>query len=78
MQNVVEIIFLYVVFFSYNNLKIGLSVVRKDPPVFNGFDYLGLRDLHFQDTGYFPVFVRTGGLLFIQFGKSSNKHRYRE
>ena len=58
-QNVADIIILFV-FFSNHNLKIRLSVIRKDL-FLSVFDFLGLRDPHFQETKYFFVFVRTVG-----------------
>ena len=42
------------------------------------FDFLGLRDLHFQEIRYFLCLSDLWGLLVIKFGKYSNKHRYRE
>ena len=62
-QNIVEIIILFV-FFSFHNLKIRLSVIRKDP-LFGSFDLLGLTDPQFQQLRYCFVFVRTLGLLLL-------------
>ena len=49
----------FVCLFSYHNLKIRLSVIRK-ARFLSVFDFFGLRDHHFQEIRYF-LFVRTVG-----------------
>ena len=56
MQKIVEIIILYV-FFPAITSKYVYRLSEK--PSFISFEFLGLRDPHFQETGYFFVFVRT-------------------
>ena len=76
-QNVVEIIILFVLF-SYHNLKIRLSVFRKDRIYSFLFYFLGLRDPHYQEIRCFLCWLEIWGRPFIKFGKSSNERRYRE
>ena len=64
-QNVAEIIILFV-FFSYHNLEIHLSVIRKDPLFMKLDIFLCLLTLELW------------GLSFTEFRKPSNEHRYRE
>ena len=71
MQSFVEIIIL-LVFLCYHNLKIRLSVIRKDP-LLSVFDFLGHIDPHFQEIRYFLCLSKLWRLLFFKFGKSSDK-----
>ena len=61
MQNIVETIILLVLFFYYY-LKVRLSVIRKD--IFlSVFDFLGLREPHFEEIRYFLCLLEPSGLL---------------
>ena len=60
-QNIVEIIILLVLF-SYRYLKVRLSVIRND--IFlSVFDFLGLREPHFEEIRYFLCLLEPWGLL---------------
>ena len=71
-QNVVKIIVLFD-FFPYNKL----SVIRKDP-FLSVVIFLAKETLIFKEMRYFLYLLELWGLLLIKFGKSSDKHRYRE
>ena len=65
MQKIVEIIILYV-FFPAITSKYVYRLSEK--PSFISFEFLGLRDPHFQETGYFLCLLELWNLLFIKFG----------
>ena len=69
-HNVVEIIILFA-FFPTITSKYVYQLSEKTL-------FLGLEDPHFQEIRYFLCLLELWGLPFTEFGKSCNKHRYRE
>ena len=77
-QNIVEIIILYV-FFSCYNLKYVYGLSYQKRPSLSVYDFLDIIEPHFQEIRYLFLFVRSGGSsLYLKFEKSSNKRPYRE
>ena len=75
MQNLVEIIILFVFFPTITSKYVDQL---SEKILFSSvFDFLSLRNSHFQEIGHFFVrLLELTGLL--KFGKSSNECRYRE
>ena len=76
-QNVVEVINLFVLFFPNITSKYVYQLSAKTL-FLSVFGFLGLKDPHFQKIRYFLCLLELRIFLVIKFGKSSNKLRYRE
>ena len=69
MENVVEIVILFVCF-SYHSLKIHLRQLSEKALFPSVFYFLGLRDTHFPEIRFFCL-LELWGIPFIKSGKSN-------